>query len=129
MSQSMNKVFLIGHLGHRPELRTTKEGKPYARLRLATSRYMGPGVEESTDWHSVFVFGDAAERCGQYLSKGARVFVQGNLRYWESQDEKNKYQQAINADKVDFITYSGRSEAENVDNSGTPRNHNDVAHL
>jgi|GEM_PF-1727183 len=132
MSKSMNRVFLMGHLGQKPEMRSSKEGKTYARLRLATSRYRGPDAEPGTDWHSVFVFGNDAQACVQYLEKGAMVFVEGNLRYWETasdEPEKNRYQQAIAADQVRFITYSGRGSLENVDNSVPPRNHNAVAHL
>lgn len=130
MSKSMNRVFLMGHIGHKPEMRTSKEGKPFARLRLATARYRGPDLPETTDWHSVFVYGNEADACVKYLEKGAMVFVEGNIRYWDNgEEDKNRYQQAITADQIRFITYSGRASLENVDNSGVARNHNAVAHL
>jgi single-strand DNA-binding protein len=129
MSKSINRVFLMGHLGQKPELKTSRSGRPFTRLNLATARYRGPDSEDSTDWHSVFVFGDEAERCAKWLDKGALVFVDGSLNYWKSEAEQpeKRYQNAISADRVNFITY-GR-HLETVDNSGTPRNHNAVAHL
>lgn len=135
MSKSMNRVFLMGNLAQKPELRTSKAGKPYARLNLATNRYRGPGEDPATDWHSVFVFGPEAERCAHWLDRGALVFVEGSLSYWQidSEDSTKRYQNAINADQVRFISYGRRSEEgaalENVDNSGTLGNHNAVAQL
>ncbi len=134
MSRTMNRVFLMGNLAQKPELRTSKAGKSYARLNLATHRYRAQGEKEVTDWHSVFVFGAAAESCASRLDRGALVFVEGTLSYWkiDSDDDGKRYQNAINADSVRFISY-GRSkndqELENVDNSVSPLNHNAVAHL
>jgi single stranded DNA-binding protein len=84
--KSMNRVFLMGHLGGAPELRTSKNGNPYTRLRLATNKFMAKedGTKDTkTDWHSVFVWGDDANRCAEYLRTGALVFVEGSLSYWE----------------------------------------------
>lgn len=132
--KTMNRVFLMGHLGADPELRPSKSGRPYARLSLATERYMGPDAEKQTDWHSVFVFGDEAQRCANWLRKGALVFVEGSMSYWKldkaGDDRESPYRNAIHADQVRFITY-GRSAgvAENLDNPGAAINHNAVAHL
>lgn len=129
MSKTMNRVFLMGRLGARPELKTSKTGRPYARLSVATDRYQGKEALPKTEWHSVFVFGNEAETCHRHLNPGAQVFVEGSLSYWQLEGESSdkKYKNAINADRVNFISY-GRT-AEGVDNSGTSRNHNAVAQL
>ena len=135
MSRTMNRVFLMGHLAAKPELRTSKAGKPYARLNLATNRYRGPDEKESTDWHSVFVFGNDAENCARWLDRGATLLVEGTLSYWqiEKAGVEKTYHNAINADHIRFITYAGKgvanSAAEDVDNSEAGQNNNAVAHL
>ena len=132
--KTMNRVFLMGNLGVKPELRHSKAGKPYARLSVATRRYRGPEQEETTEWHSVFVFGEEAERCSKWLDRGAQVFVEGALSYWKLDKEgETEYRNAINAERVSYISY-GKSpgnamDVENLDNHSTPRNHNAVAHL
>lgn len=97
----------------------------------------GLTVRGATDWHSVFVFGDEAQRCVEYLKRGALVFVEGNLSYWKQAkngiERENPYKNAVHADRVRFITYGKTLErsvgAENLDNPNSSRNHNAVAHL
>ena len=134
---SMNRVFLCGHLGQAPEMRKSADGRPFARLRLATNR---PGPlrpdgqrEEVPDWHSVFVWGEQAESCAHLLRKGAMVFVEGALNYWESTGKQGEreFKNAVHAHRVKFITYGSRErpeEAASVDKSPGARNHNAVAH-
>jgi len=133
----MNKVFLMGHLGQTPELQLSKAGKPYARLSLATNRWQ-PGGEDSegqekTDWHSVFVWGPLAERCTDRLKKGALVFVEGSLTYWQVANSQTPYKNAIHGHEVRFLNSpraaAGDAETENVDNGEDAGNHNAVAHL
>jgi single-strand DNA-binding protein len=139
--KSLNRVFLMGHLGGAPELRTSKNGNPYTRLRLATNKFMAKedGTKDTkTDWHSVFVWGDDANRCAEYLRTGALVFVEGSLSYWEvalegtTEKSQTGYKNAIQADRIRFITYGRGAESEdspeNLDNPAPPRNHNAVAH-
>ncbi len=136
--KTMNRVFLMGHIGQKPELVQSKNGRPYTRLNIATDRYRGRDEEEGTDWHSVFVFGDDAQRCVDFLGSGALIFVEGNLSYWKKPAENgesrdNPYKNAVHADRVRFITYGKTPDktagAENLDNPTAPRNHNAVAHL
>jgi single-strand DNA-binding protein len=85
MTQSINKVTLIGNLGRDPELRYTPSGKPVTTLSLATSsrtkNRQTSEWEDSTQWHRVTVLGDAAEWVGQKLTKGRTVYVEGSLKY------------------------------------------------
>jgi single-strand DNA-binding protein len=143
--KSLNRVFLMGHLGRPPELLVSKVGKSYCRLNIATHRSWktseaGSGEDETerhevTDWHSVFVWGPLAERCCSYLRKGALVFVEGSLTYWQvaQSTEKGQYKNAIHGHEVKFLNTvssagEGTSVIENLDNLPQPPDHNAVAH-
>ena len=75
----LNKVMLIGRLGHSPELRQTQQGKSVCTFTLATDT--GYGENKKTDWHKVTVFDKAADKCAKYLRKGSSVYVEGRLSY------------------------------------------------
>lgn len=138
--KSLNRVFIMGHLGHPPQLKLSAAGKPYTRLNVATHRPMSreesasDGEEKQiTDWHSVFVWGPQAERCVNQLRKGALVFVEGSLTYWQvAQNDNKQYKNAVHANTVKFLNQGkgGESEVElsNLDNSEAPPDHNAVAH-
>jgi single-strand DNA-binding protein len=129
----MNRVFLMGHLGHAPELMESKNGKAYARLSIATNRTRLNADDERetfTDWHSVFVWGRQAEICAEHLRKGALVFVEGSLSYWLGAEEK-VYKTAIQAEEVRFLNTRkalAAGDGENLDIPEGARNHNAVAH-
>lgn len=140
MMRSMNRVFLMGRLGHAPELKEAKSGRSYARLRVATNRWVkdvkdsAEGGSEKVEWHSVFVWGREAELCSRYLTKGSLVFVEGSLSYWQiAQDQSAVYKNAIHGHRVQFLSAPKAAEmlieSENLDNLEEPRNHNAVAHL
>ena len=133
--KSLNRVFLMGHVGHDPELKMSKAGKPYARLSVATNRsWMNKDDEreEKTDWHSVFIWGTLAERCCQHLRKGALVFVEGTLSYWSvAMVDQKEYKNAIQANEVKFLNSTkalSSANGEGLDNEEPSRNHNAVAH-
>ncbi len=94
----LNKVELIGNLGHDPEIRTTNSGNIVANLSIATSerwkdRNSGER-RERTEWHRVVVWGDAlCSICEKYLSKGSRIFVTGKLqtRKWQDKSGNDRY--------------------------------------
>ena len=98
MAGSVNKVILIGHLGRDPEIRRTASGEPVASLRLATSetwRDKQSGErKERTEWHSVVIFNDGlAKIAEQYLKKGSKVYIEGQLqtRKWQDQSGADRY--------------------------------------
>lgn len=96
MAGNLNKVILIGRLGQDPKLTYLPSGQPVAEIRLATSEsYKNKDGEkvESTEWHTVKVYGRSAEFCGNYLSKGRLIYVEGTLRTrtWEDQQGQKKY--------------------------------------
>ena len=75
----INKVILIGNLGADPEVRYTQNGAPVATFRVATTeRWKGQDgqMQEQTEWHNIVAWRRLAEICGEYLSKGSRVYGQ-----------------------------------------------------
>ncbi|HGX5408844.1 TPA: single-stranded DNA-binding protein [Escherichia coli] len=87
--RGINKVILVGRLGKDPELRYIPNGGAVANLQVATSeswRDKQTGeMREQTEWHRVVLFGKLAEVAGEYLRKGAQVYIEGQLRTrsWE----------------------------------------------
>jgi single-strand DNA-binding protein len=73
-----NRVILAGRVGNNLELKHSAQNKPYIKLSLATHSFKQDG-KKSTHWHRVVVFGDQAEVCSRYLSKGSEVLVEGSL--------------------------------------------------
>jgi single-strand DNA-binding protein len=98
MAGSVNKVILVGNLGADPEIRRTQDGRPIANLRVATSeswRDKATGErKEKTEWHRVVIFNEGLCRVAeQYLKKGAKVYLEGQLqtRKWQDQSGQDKY--------------------------------------
>lgn len=106
--RSLNKVFLLGHVGHDPELGITKKGEPYTRLSLATNRRWKDDDEkwqEHTDWHNVMVWGNQAKNCCHGINKGALVFIEGQLSPYAhtKEDGSTETRQSIHAQRVSFF--------------------------
>jgi single-strand DNA-binding protein len=98
MAGSVNKVILVGNLGADPEIRRTQDGRPVANLRVATSenwRDKATGERrERTEWHRVVIFNEGLCRIAeQYLKKGAKVYLEGQLqtRKWTDQSGQERY--------------------------------------
>lgn len=106
--KSLNKVYLLGHLGQKPKLETSRSGRPFAFLNLATRRSWRTDEktwEEHTDWHSVTVWGAQAEHCAENLGKGALVFVEGQLRpYAKGEGPEKETRLAVHASRVTYFT-------------------------
>ena len=98
MAGSVNKVILIGNLGSDPDVRTFPNGGKVCNLRIATSenwkdRNTGER-REKTEWHSVAIFSEPLVRVAeQYLRKGSKIFVEGQLetRKWQDQNGADRY--------------------------------------
>ncbi len=98
MAGSVNKVILVGNLGRDPEVRRMGSGDPVVNLRIATSeswRDKQSGERrEKTEWHSVVIFNEQIGKIAeQYLKKGSKVYVEGQLqtRKWTDQQGVEKY--------------------------------------
>lgn len=91
MSRGLNKVMIIGNLGRDPEMRYTPSGRPVTTFTLATSRSWNSADGErhsETEWFNVVAWGNLAERCKQYLTKGQQVYIEGRLqtRRWDDKE-------------------------------------------
>lgn len=117
---SLNKVILLGRLGHDPELKFTQNQTPVCNMSLATSDYFEKDgqKQEKTEWHKVVVFGKVAENCKKYLAKGRQIMIEGKLetRTWEKDGQK-RYSTEIVANNVQFL--GGPSDGQRLDN-GAP---------
>jgi single-strand DNA-binding protein len=114
---SLNKVSIIGRLGHNPEVKLGD--KPMATMSVATSEQWkdkGTGEKkEKVQWHRIVCFGKLAELCGQYLSKGRQVYIEGKLqtRKWQDDKGNDRYTTEIVARDVIFLGGKGETR-ENV---------------
>ena len=102
MAGSVNKVILVGNLGKDPEVRHTQDGKAIVNLSVATSetwRDRNTGErKERTEWHRVVIFNEnLAKVAEQYLRKGSKVYVEGQLqtREWQDKDGQKRYSTQI----------------------------------
>ena len=98
MAGSVNKVILIGNLGKDPEVRRMQDGRPIVNFSVATSdtwRDKATGErKEKTEWHRVVIFNEGLCRIvEQYLKKGSKVYLEGQLqtRKWQDQSGQDKY--------------------------------------
>jgi single-strand DNA-binding protein len=98
MGGSVNKVILVGNLGADPEIRRTQDGRPIVNLRLATSETWRDKTtgerRERTEWHRVVIFNEGlAKVAEQYLKKGSKLYIEGQLqtRKWQDQQGQDRY--------------------------------------
>src|SRR5881409_2472956 len=98
MAGSVNKVILIGNLGKDPEIRRTQDGRPIAHFNVATSENWRDKTtgerREKTEWHRVVIFNEGLCRIAeQYLKKGSKVYLEGQLqtRKWQDPQGQDRY--------------------------------------
>ena len=113
MARGVNKVILIGNLGSDPEVRYTPDGVPVANFSLATSeswndRNTGER-QERTEWHRLVLWRKLAEIAGQYLKKGAKIYVEGKLqtRSWDDQSGQKRYTTEIVVNDMQMLDSRG----------------------
>lgn len=105
MSNSVNKVILVGRLGKDPELKYTQGGTPVVKFSLATDETWKDQSGEKqtrTEWHNIVAWRKLAEICGQYLNKGKLVYIEGKLqtRSWDDKEGNKRYTTEIVADNM-----------------------------
>ena len=115
----INKVILIGRLGQDPEVRYMTDGTAVANFSIATSdewKDKETGEKrERTEWHRIVAWRRLGEICGEYLSKGRQVYVEGRLqtRSWEDKDGNKRYTTEIVASDIQFL--GGRDTGDGRD--------------
>jgi len=109
MARGVNKVILIGNLGADPETRSMPSGMTVANIRIATSESwkdkQSGEQKERTEWHHVALFGRLGEIAGEYLRKGAQVYIEGSLRTrkWQDKEGRDRYTTEIIASDMQMI--------------------------
>ena len=110
--KGVNKAIIIGRLGRDPETRYTQGGSAVTNFSVATSeKWVDKNtgeLREQTEWHNVVCFGKLAEIAGEYLLKGAPVYIEGRLQTqsWE-QDGVKRYKTEINARELQMLGSKG----------------------
>jgi len=108
----MNKVMLVGRLTRDPELRTLPSGKPLASFVIATNEYRGSGAGERTEYHNVIAWERLAEICGQFLSKGQLVDLEGRLqtRQWDDDAGLRHWKTEVVTNSLEMLSGRGKKE-------------------
>jgi single-strand DNA-binding protein len=113
----VNKVILIGNLGRDPEVRYTPSGTAVANFTVATTETWTnrDGEKQShTEWHRVVAWRRLGEICGEYLSKGKQVYIEGRIRTneWEDQEGNKRRTTEIEALNMQMLGSRGPAEAQ-----------------
>jgi single-strand DNA-binding protein len=120
-----NEIRITGILSKDPEVRTTTQGKSWAKLSIPTTRRwkdQGTGQsQEHTEWHTVVVNGRDAENARDYLTKGSYVTVKGEMRYrkWEDNAGNQRISAEIHANEIGYLDRA-KSVASRVVNANEP---------
>lgn len=113
--RSVNKVILLGRLGKDPEVKYTPSGTPVAKFTVATNdrfKDKDGNWQDRTEWHNLTAWARTAEIVGEYLKKGAQVYIEGSLRThsWDDkQTGQKKYMTEINVN--DLVMLGGKGES------------------
>jgi single-strand DNA-binding protein len=115
-SRGVNKVILIGNLGADPETRYMPSGEAVTNLNLATSEVWKDQQgqsQERTEWHRVTMYRKLAEIAGQYLKKGAKVYIEGSLRTrkWQDKNGQDRYTTEIIANEMQMLDRAGEASS------------------
>ncbi|HIA44000.1 MAG TPA: single-stranded DNA-binding protein [Gammaproteobacteria bacterium] len=123
----INKVILVGNLGQDPEIKYTAGGAAVTTLSIATSdswKDKDSGMEqERTEWHRVVLWRRLAEIAGEYLKKGSKVYIEGQLqtRKWEKEGQ-TRYTTEIIARDMQFLDSKGSASPSDQEDPGLTSN-------
>src|SRR5208282_5464851 len=129
MAGTVNRVILIGRLGRDPELKYTPSGAPVAKFSLATDESFKDKTgekQEHTEWHNIVAWNKLAEICGEYLTKGKLIYIEGSIRsrQWQDQSGNKRTSYEIIANRMQMLGSKGDSErmpAGGMDRAATER--------
>jgi single-strand DNA-binding protein len=119
---SVNKVTLVGNLGRDPETRYMPNGEAVTNFSIATTEKwkdkQSGEAKEATEWHRITTYRKLAEICGQYLTKGSSVYLEGRLqtRKWTDKDGVERYTTEVICDTMQML--GGKPQGGSNDDSG-----------
>lgn len=119
MTRGLNKVMIIGHLGRDPEMRYTPSGKPVTTFTVAVSRSWNSGDGErhtETEWFNIVAWGNLAETCKQYLTKGQLVYIEGRLQTRKWEDKEGQKHSSVEVVANEMTMLSDRREGNHNNN-------------
>jgi single-strand DNA-binding protein len=105
----INKAILVGNLGRDPEIRYTASGMAVANFSIATTeRWKDKNtgeMQDKTEWHKIVAWGKLGEICGEYLSKGRQVYIEGKIqtKQWEDKEGNKRYTTEIVANEMKML--------------------------
>jgi single-strand DNA-binding protein len=115
MASGLNRLMIIGNLGGDPTMRYTAGGKAVTTFSVAVGRRIGTGEaqREETEWFHIVAYEKLAEVTNQYLTKGAKVYVEGRpqTRSWEDQEGQKRSRTEVIAQQVLFLDGTRRAPA------------------
>jgi single-strand DNA-binding protein len=119
----VNKVILVGNVGHDPEVRYTPNGTAVANFSLATTETWTKDGEKQkhTEWHKIVAWRRLAEICGEYLTKGKQVYIEGRIRTneWEDQEGNTRKTVEIEAQTMQMLGGKGERARSGVERPPT----------
>ena len=116
MARGINKVILVGNIGQDPETRYSAAGAAITNVSIATSEgwkdKQSGQMQERTEWHRVVFFNRLGEIAGEYLKKGSKVYVEGQLRTrkWQDKDGQDRYTTEIVAREMQMLDSRGMGD-------------------
>ena len=120
---SVNKVILIGRLGQNPEVKYTPAGQPVAKFSVATDEAFKDRAGEQqkrTEWHQVVAWNKLAEICGQYLTKGKQVYIEGSIRSRQWEDNSGVKRTAFEIVANEMKMLGDKSDSRNGEPVAAP---------
>jgi len=114
---SVNKVILIGRLGRDPEVKYTPSGAPVAKFSLATDEVFKDRSGEQqkrTEWHNIVAWNKLAEICGEYLTKGKQVYIEGSIRSRQWEDQAGNKRTAYDIVARDMRMLGSKADSDRV---------------
>jgi single-strand DNA-binding protein len=120
MSRGLNKVMIIGHLGRDPEMRYTPSGRPVTTFAVTTTRSWNTTDGErrtETEWFNVVTWGNLAEICKQYLTKGQQVYIEGRLQTRRWDDAEGTKHTSVEIVANEMMILGDRKDANHVQGS------------
>jgi single-strand DNA-binding protein len=124
VSGSINKVILIGRLGKDPEVKYTNNGSPVAKFTLATDEVFKDRAGEQqrrTEWHTIVAWNKLAQICGEYLTRGKQIYIEGSIRSRQWEDQSGNKRTAYEIVARDMKMLGSRADSERLDSGAAER--------